>query len=85
MRLTVTRAVSGFDGSTSQRARSSRVPVTGFDASTAWSFLEGTADYNGDGKSDVLLRNDATGSLSLWLMNGPSIAAADSFVASADR
>jgi autotransporter-associated beta strand protein len=38
----------------------------------AWS-LSAVADYNGDGKADVLLRN-ANGGVYDWLMNGPGIA-----------
>jgi hypothetical protein len=30
------------------------------------------ADTNGDGKSDLLWRNAATGATTLWLMNGNS-------------
>ena len=30
------------------------------------------ADFNGDGKQDILLRNSNTGQLSIWLMNGTS-------------
>ncbi len=31
------------------------------------------ADFNGDGKSDILWRKTSTGSVSIWLMNGGSI------------
>ena len=33
-----------------------------------WHFLE-TADFNGDGKADILWRNDG-GNVALWTMNG---------------
>ena len=33
----------------------------------------GTGDYNGDGTSDVLWRNTATGEVDTWLMNGGHI------------
>ena len=33
-------------------------------------------DFNGDGKSDILWRNDATGDNYLWTMNGTSVASA---------
>src|SRR5258708_19048992 len=31
------------------------------------------SDFNGDGKSDILWHNSATGSNSIWLMNGTTI------------
>ena len=30
----------------------------------------GTGDFNGDGDSDILLRNNSTGNAQIWLMNG---------------
>lgn len=33
----------------------------------------GTTDLNGDGKSDLLLQNRATGDVALWYMNGPKL------------
>ncbi len=40
---------------------------------TAWKVLA-AADFNGDGKSDILYRNDATGQVYVLLMNGPAVA-----------
>jgi hypothetical protein len=34
--------------------------------------LEGTGDFNGDGRSDILLRDNA-GAVVDWLMNGAAI------------
>ena len=42
-------------------------------ANTAYKVV-GIADFNGDGKSDVLWRNDNTGQLYIFLMNGAQIA-----------
>ncbi|HET7766797.1 MAG TPA: FG-GAP-like repeat-containing protein [Burkholderiales bacterium] len=42
-------------------------------ADPAWS-IAAVADFDGDGKSDILWRNSATGANLLWLMNGTSIA-----------
>lgn len=46
---------------------------------TIWAYGEhrqaGTGDFDGDGKSDVLWRNVATGEVGLWLMNGTAIGA----------
>ena len=36
-----------------------------------WSVVE-TGDYNGDGKSDIVLL-DAAGDLAVWLMNGATV------------
>jgi hypothetical protein len=35
----------------------------------------GSGDYSGDGKSDILIRNDSTGVLGEYQMNGTTIAA----------
>ncbi len=40
---------------------------------TAWNII-GSNDFNGDGKSDLLWRNEATGQVYLMLMNGGTIA-----------
>ncbi|MEO6875121.1 MAG: FG-GAP-like repeat-containing protein [Opitutaceae bacterium] len=37
----------------------------------AWHIV-GTADFNGDGKPDILLENTSTGQRVLWLMGGPN-------------
>jgi hypothetical protein len=39
----------------------------------AWKIVA-AADFNGDGKSDIVWRNDSTGQVYMMLMNGPSIA-----------
>ena len=36
--------------------------------------IQGTGDYNGDGKADILWRNSTSGDVYIWLMNGISIA-----------
>jgi hypothetical protein len=38
---------------------------------TSWSIAE-TGDFNGDGKSDIVLRN-TNGDVAIWLMNGTQI------------
>jgi len=43
----------------------------------AWKIVA-TGDYNGDGKADILYRNDTTGQLYLYLMNGTTSTAAAS-------
>jgi hypothetical protein len=40
---------------------------------TAWKIIA-AADFNGDGRTDILYRNDATGQVYMFLMNGPVIA-----------
>jgi len=52
-------------------AQSSGAPSTNFITST-WIF-QGIDDYNGDGKSDILLRNSSTGQWWLYLMNGYTV------------
>ena len=37
------------------------------------SYLGDSGDFNGDGKSDILWRNTATGAVGMWLMNGTTI------------
>jgi hypothetical protein len=37
-----------------------------------WSVV-GVADFSGDGKADILWRNDANGNTTLWEMNGTSL------------
>lgn len=32
------------------------------------------ADFQGDGRADILWRNRSTGAMSIWLMNGATIA-----------
>jgi hypothetical protein len=44
--------------------------------------VEGTGDLNGDGRSDIILR-DANGTLVEWLMNGASLAAPPSVLGTA--
>jgi len=35
--------------------------------------VEGTGDYNGDGKSDVLWRHRVSGNNQVWMMNGTTL------------
>jgi len=42
------------------------------------------SDFDGDGKSDILWRNTATGDSSIWLMNGATIASGATFATVAD-
>jgi hypothetical protein len=41
-----------------------------------------TGDFDGDGLSDILLRDENTGDLSVWLMNGAQIRAESGFIGS---
>jgi hypothetical protein len=38
--------------------------------------VAGTGDFNGDGKADLLWKNNDDGSTAIWLMNGTSTLAA---------
>ena len=39
---------------------------------TDWKIQDGAGDYNGDGKSDLLWRND-NGQVAIWQMNGSTL------------
>jgi hypothetical protein len=41
-------------------------------ADTDWK-INGIADFNGDGKSDILWRNDSSGQVAVWTMNGATV------------
>lgn len=51
---------------------------SGHGAVTPNMHIQGTGDYNGDHKDDILWRND-DGTTSLWLMNGTEVASKPSF------
>jgi hypothetical protein len=40
-------------------------------------FIGGSGDFNGNGKEDILWRNNQTGEVHIWYMNGAAIAADD--------
>jgi len=42
----------------------------------AWNIQDGSSDYNGDGKSDILWRND-NGQVYMWGMDGVNIISAN--------
>jgi Matrixin/FG-GAP-like repeat len=49
-------------------------------APSLWT-IDGTGDFDGDGKSDLLWHNDATGATELWEMNGFALKAAQQIAA----
>jgi RTX calcium-binding nonapeptide repeat (4 copies)/FG-GAP-like repeat len=65
-------AIWQMDGTTSL-SQSLATPYSSVDNS--WK-ISGTSDFNGDGKSDILWRND-NGSVETWLMNGSTVTAAN--------
>src|SRR5262249_33478516 len=59
--------------------------ATGFAtvADSSWA-IAGVADFDGDGKADILWHNGATGANALWLMNSGAIASAATVNAMSD-
>jgi hypothetical protein len=51
------------------------IASTGFPASVslAWEIRQ-VGDLNGDGKADLVWRNNSSGTVAVWLMNGATIA-----------
>jgi hypothetical protein len=45
---------------------------------TSWQ-VAGTGDFNGDGESDILWRNNSSGRTQIWLMNGTDIQSGNNF------
>jgi hypothetical protein len=44
---------------------------------TDWAVAQ-TGDYNGDGRSDIVWRNNTSGQVVIWLMNGTSVSSGGS-------
>ena len=47
-------------------------PAVVSSASPSWA-IQGSADFNGDGKSDILWRDTASGAVGIWIMDGPAM------------
>lgn len=50
-------------------------PVAGAAVSNDW-MIQGTGDFNGDLKADILWRQGSSGAVSMWLMNGGTVQSA---------
>ena len=68
------QCVDGRDRDLAYAGSSSKQAAIVF-GDAAWS-VAGTGDFNGDGKADLLWKNDDDGSTAIWLMNGTSTLAA---------
>jgi hypothetical protein len=66
---TGTGAESGYSNQVSTTTPAAAPSKTTLSVTPAW-IIADTADFNGDGKIDILWRNTATGQNVLWYMNG---------------
>lgn len=48
--------------------------ISGVVAGVDW-FVAGVADFNGDGRADILFRNKAAGTLAVWVLNSSTLQA----------
>jgi hypothetical protein len=45
-------------------------------AGSGWALVNGHDDYNGDGNSDLLWQNSASGDVAVWTLNGTTLTGA---------
>lgn len=65
--------VWSMNGANAIQGRSVTFNNTVVNVASPWR-IEGVADFDGDGRTDAIWRNGNTGQLSMWLLNGATIA-----------
>jgi M6 family metalloprotease-like protein len=61
-----------MNGATKTGGGYTNVQAGAYTSTTGWQ-VQGAGDFNGDGKSDILLRSAETGRMAIWTMNGVKV------------
>jgi hypothetical protein len=64
-----------MDGATVTSSGSTTIQAGAYSSTTGWQ-IQGIGDFNGDGKSDILLRDAVTGRMAIWTMDGKKVTSA---------
>ncbi len=61
-----------MDGVTVTSSGSTTIQAGAYSSTAGWR-IQGTGDFDGDGKSDILWRNAETGQIATWMMDGKTV------------